>query len=210
MLIVGAKGFAKEVLEVLHQQGPLPTIAFYDDMSADVPDFLFDRFPILKTPDEARSFLAKGDGAFTLGIGNPSTRRLLYQKFIALGGTFTSTVSPKAILGHYGTRFGEGCNIMSGSVLTNDIRLGIGVLVNLNCTVGHDCQIGDFTELCPGVHLSGNCILEDDVFVGTGAVILPGIKIGRGAKVGAGATVVKNVEPHTTVLGNPAKPKPLG
>ena len=49
-------------------------------------------------------------------------------------------------------------------------------------------------------------VIEDDVWIGHYAVILPGCKyIGRGAIVGAGAIVTKNVEPYTIVAGNPAK-----
>lgn len=48
-------------------------------------------------------------------------------------------------------------------------------------------------------------IVEDDVAIGMGALILPGIMIGQGATVGAGAVVTENVPPHSTVIGNPAR-----
>ena len=48
MLIVGAKGFAKEVLEVLHQLNETEDVVFYDDVNKDAPDFLYGKFPILK------------------------------------------------------------------------------------------------------------------------------------------------------------------
>lgn len=47
--------------------------------------------------------------------------------------------------------------------------------------------------------------VEDDVWIGTGAIILKGVTIGRGAIVGAGSVVTKNVEPYSIVGGNPAK-----
>jgi len=48
-------------------------------------------------------------------------------------------------------------------------------------------------------------IIEDDVWIGAGAIILPGIKIGEGAVIGAGAVVTNNVEARTIVAGNPAR-----
>ena len=47
MLIVGAKGFAKEVLEVAHQLNKLDNLVFYDDVNEQVPVKLFGKFPIL-------------------------------------------------------------------------------------------------------------------------------------------------------------------
>lgn len=48
-------------------------------------------------------------------------------------------------------------------------------------------------------------IIEDDVWIGSRVIILPGVKIGGGSVIGAGAVVTKNVEPYSIVAGNPAK-----
>ena len=49
-------------------------------------------------------------------------------------------------------------------------------------------------------------MIEDDVSIGAGAGILPGVRLGRGCLVGAGAVVTRDVEPYQTVVGNPARP----
>ena len=94
---------------------------------------------------------------------------------------------------------------MSGAVLTNDIRVGEGVLINLNCTIGHDVVIGDYCELSPGVHVSGNVTLEANVVLGTGAVVLPGVRIGANSVIGAGSVVNKDVPANAVAVGIPAK-----
>ena len=53
MLIIGAKGFAKEILEILHLRGELENLYFFDDVNDDVHGKLFGQFPILKTISEA-------------------------------------------------------------------------------------------------------------------------------------------------------------
>jgi acetyltransferase-like isoleucine patch superfamily enzyme len=54
-----------------------------------------------------------------------------------------------------------------------------------------------------GITAKGICI-EDDVWVGAGAIVTDGVRVGKGAVVGAGAVVNKNVPPHTVVAGVPA------
>ena len=56
MLIIGAKGFAKEVLEVLYQNNQTENIAFYDDVNDDVCGFLYQQFPILKNEAQAKKY----------------------------------------------------------------------------------------------------------------------------------------------------------
>lgn len=205
MLIIGAKGFAKEVLEVLHQLGQLDHLAFFDNVSTDIPDWLYDRFPVIRTLEEAATFFRDHGPAFTLGLGGPATRYALCQKMEAIGGELTATISPFAHIGHFGNNLAPGSNIMTGSVLTNDIQLGKGCLINLNCTIGHDCRIGDFVEMSPGVHVSGNCAIGHFCNLGTNAVILPKVTLGDNVVVGAGAVVTKNVPDNSLVVGIPAQ-----
>lgn len=205
MLIVGAKGFAKEVLEILNQLNQIENLVFYDDVSEDLPEMLYGKFRILRTIDEASDFFKNVDNRFTIGIGNPVLRKKLADKFIELGGVFTSTISPEANIGSFGNQLNEGINIMTGSVITNDVFIGKGVIVNLNSTIGHDCHIGNFVEISPGVSISGNCKIGDYAVLGTNATVLPKITIGKNVIVGAGAVITKDVPDNCLVVGMPAK-----
>lgn len=204
MLIIGAKGFAKEVLEVIYQADSLAQVAFYDDVSTDLPPLLYARFPVLRTAAEARDWLAR-DNRFTLGVGSPALRRALAEKLRALGGVLTTTLSPKATIGVFGNEIGAGCNVMTGAVLTGSITLGEGVLVNLNCTIGHDSVVQAYCELSPGVHVSGHVTLGPGGVLGTGAVVLPGVSIGANSVVGAGSVVTKDLPANVLAVGIPAK-----
>jgi sugar O-acyltransferase (sialic acid O-acetyltransferase NeuD family) len=205
MLIIGAKGFAKEVLEVLHELNQLDNLLFYDDVNIDIKAELFGQYKVLKSLEAAKSYFDKVDNRFTVGVGNPFLRKLLSDKFTELGGVFTSIISPFARIGHYGNSIDVGCNIMSGVVITNDIILKKGVLINLNCTVGHDCVIGEFVEMSPGVHISGNCTIGSYSALGTNSSVLPKIKIGKNAVIGAGSVVNKDIPDNCVAVGVPAK-----
>jgi acetyltransferase-like isoleucine patch superfamily enzyme len=60
-------------------------------------------------------------------------------------------------------------------------------------------------HLAPGARLAGCVTIEDFAMVGTGASVLPRLRIGKGAVVGAGAVVLEDVPPWTVVAGNPAR-----
>ena len=205
MLIVGARGFAKEVLEIFAQLNQTENICFYDDVNFHTEPGFYQHFKILTKRSQVEAYF-KEDNRFTIGIGNPTIRRKIYHDFIAIGGKFESTISPLAHIGHYGNIIGDGCNIMTGAVITNDVKIGKGCLINLNCTIGHDTMIDDFVELSPAVNISGNCKIGSQCNIGTGAILLPKVKLGANVTVGAGAVVTKDVAEGMTVIGVPAKP----
>lgn len=66
-------------------------------------------------------------------------------------------------------------------------------------TLGHDPQSPEFADK------GGDVIIGDRVWIAYRAILLPGVTIGEGAVVGAGAVVTKDVEPYTIVAGNPAQ-----
>lgn len=205
MLIIGAKGFAKELLQILYVNSYGRSIYFYDDINEDVPSPLFNKYIVIRDTDAAKQ-LFQHQPEFCLGIGDPKLRYKLAEKFSAIGGTLTSVISSDAKIGNFNNSIGEGTVICGGTQITNDIIIGKGCLINLNCTVGHDVVIGDYCELSPGVHISGNVKVGNTTSIGTGAVVLPKVILGSNVTVGAGAVVSKNVEDNTVVVGIPAKP----
>lgn len=108
-------------------------------------------------------------------------------------------------------QIGLGAVLCPFVTLTSNIRIGRHFHANLYSYVEHDCVIGDFVTFAPGVHCNGNVVIEDHVYIGSGAILRQGkpgqpLVIGRGATVGMGAVVTKNVAPGSTVAGNPARP----
>lgn len=205
MLIVGAKGFAKEVLEVLHQQNYSEDIVFYDDVNSDVPEFLYARFKVLKSFEEAENYFKTVVQGFTIGIGNPILRKKLSDKFINIGGLYASTISTGALISSFNVNIGEGSNILHGTIFSNDVKLGKGCIVYYNSIITHDCIVGDFVEISPSVTLLGRVQIGDYCQIGTNATVLPGIIIGRNVIVGAGSVVTKNIPDNCMVIGIPAR-----
>lgn len=204
MLIIGAKGFAKEILEIFKQNNQLDNLAFYDDVNHDIGDFLYKQFPILKNEKQAKSHFSINN-EFTIGIGNPVLRKKLYDKFIALGGKFVSAISPQATIGSFDVEIGVGSNVLSNATFSNSTKIGIGTIVYYNTTITHDCVVEDFVELSPNVILLGNVTVGSYTQIGAGAVILPKLKIGKNVIIGAGTIVIQDIPDNAVVVGTPGK-----
>lgn len=205
MLIIGAKGFAKELLEVCHQLGETKQLAFYDDVSSDLPEKLYGRFEILSSETAAKSYFKNTDNRFALGLGNPVLRKKMAEQFTNWGGELISLISPKAHIGSFGVEIASGATILTGATITNEVKIGKGLLMYPNAIITHDCILGDFIELSPGATILGNCTIQALSQIGANATILSGIRISEQCTVGAGAVVTKDVEANKTVKGIPAK-----
>jgi hypothetical protein len=106
---------------------------------------------------------------------------------------------------------GEGFLLCPFVTLTSNIKIGKAFHANTYSYVAHDCVIGDFVTFAPRVTCNGNVQIDDHAYIGAGAILKQGtpekpLIIGKGAVVGMGAVVTKNVAPNTVVVGNPAKP----
>jgi len=99
---------------------------------------------------------------------------------------------------------GNHCGINEGVYILGHSRTSIGNRVVLSARV---MLIDSGLDLSASSrpHLDGRIIIEDDVWVGAGAVILDGVHVGRGAVVGAGAVITRDVAPGDIVAGVPAR-----
>jgi len=117
-----------------------------------------------------------------------------------------------------GARIGRDGNICDHVFIENDVVVGDSVTVKCGVQLWDGLRIGDRVFIGPNVTFTNDrfprskqypdaflqTVVEDDASIGANATILPGVRIGRGAMVGAGAVVTRNVPPYATVVGNPA------
>jgi sugar O-acyltransferase (sialic acid O-acetyltransferase NeuD family) len=203
MLIIGAGGFAKEILEIVEQNGQLSNLAFYDDVNAETIK-VFDRFPVLKNAVQVKEYFRERGNQFILGIGHPQIRFQMNEKFITLGGELFSCISKFSRIAQYQVSIGGGTNILDHAIISSNVAIGKGCLIYYQAVVTHDCILGDFVELSPGATILGRCHIGSFTQIGANATILPNIKIGKNVIVGAGAVVTKNVSDNVVVVGIPA------
>jgi sugar O-acyltransferase (sialic acid O-acetyltransferase NeuD family) len=205
MIIVGAKGFAKELLQVCQDLNLTDHLAFFDNVSKDIPEKLYGQFPILRNEQEVLNHFSSHGNHFALGIGVPVNRHNLCALLESWGGMLTSVISPRANIGNYGLSIGIGATILDNTNITSQITIGKGILMYPNAIITHDCFIGDFVELSPGATILGMCTIGNLTHIGANATILPGKKIGCNVVVGAGSVVTKDIPDNCVVAGVPAK-----
>jgi sugar O-acyltransferase (sialic acid O-acetyltransferase NeuD family) len=203
MLIIGAKGLAKEILQILEAKNKINKLVFFDDININDPRYVYDNYLILRTDQEIKEYF-KQDNRFALGIGNPKLRKKLCDRFEKLGGMLSSVTDKTTTIGNY-TVIEDGCILMAGVKISNGVNIGKALLAYYDVVITHDVSIGDYVELSPGSKLLGHVKVEDEVHIGSGAIILPKLKIGKGSIIGAGAIVTKDVKPGFIVVGNPAR-----
>jgi sugar O-acyltransferase (sialic acid O-acetyltransferase NeuD family) len=131
----------------------------------------------------------------------------LKSKLIAHYGLdrLRTVFAPDAYVSKHAT-LGPGCIVQRAVHVGPDVVLGTAVKMNVGAAIHHDGKIGDCVTLAPGCRVLGNVTIEDRVYVGSHAVILPRIKVGKGATIGAGAIVAADVPEGMTVVGVPARP----
>ena len=208
MIVIGAKGQAKDLLEDLISSKygfDESNLFFYDDVSVNVSNKLYDKFKIIKSIDEVKEIFNDYSKEFSLGIGTPKYRKELSNKFIIAGGELKTIISEKSEIGSFDVKIGIGTTIMHGSIISNSVSIGKGTLINVNCSISHDCEIGDFVELSPNVAITGHCTIGDWTSIGTGATVIPNVKIGNNCVIGAGTVVTKDVPDNCVVVGVPGK-----
>ncbi|MBR0826177.1 acetyltransferase [Bradyrhizobium manausense] len=207
--LVGTGGFGREVMPYLkaaRQRAEFAgSLAFVD---IEQKTSTLNELPVMLEAD----FLSHSAGKryFNIALDNGHKRREISDAFIAKGCVPRSIFAPNAVVLD-GVEIGEGAIFCAFSMATSNARIGRFFHANIYAYVAHDCTIGDFVTFAPGVKCNGNVVVEDHAYVGTGAVIKQGrpgkpLVIGRGAIVGMGAVVTKDVMAGTTVVGNPARP----
>lgn len=213
IVVVGAGGFGREVLDVIEARvesgDSLELLGVIDSgpREADLERLADRRIAYLGTEREwIRSM--RGDERFVVAIGSPTIRRTVAERLSGFGLSALTVVHPRAVIGSR-SKLGAGVVVTSGVQISTNVSLGDHVHLNPGCIIGHDAILRDYVSVNPGAIVSGNVEVEQGSLLGAGSTILQGLIIGERSVVGAAACVTKNVDPGTTVVGIPARTRSI-
>lgn len=201
--IVGAGGFAREVawlIEDINEVSPTWEIVGFIDENSDLIGKELNGYKVLGGID----YLNNQEKAnVIIAIGTGEVREKLVSKI--KNHIFPILIHPSVIKSKL-IQIGEGTIICAGSIITTNIEIGKHVIVNLDCTIGHDVILKNCTTILPSVNVSGNVIIGESTMIGTGSAIIQGLEIGSNTIIGAGSVVTKNIPSYCTAVGSPARP----
>lgn len=201
----GAIGQAKGAREVIRHCGS-QIIAVFDD-NPDHPS-PFPNVPIYYGWDRFLDWIKgqdRSDMGFCVGITDGKMRLELHEKLTRMDLKPVTIAHPSAVITQDAI-IGEGTQIMAGAIIGPEAKVGKQCIINANASIDHDNVLEDGVEISPGVTLCGLVRVGRCAWIAAGATVLPRIKIGQGALVGAGSLVNKDVPDDTTVVGIPARP----
>jgi sugar O-acyltransferase (sialic acid O-acetyltransferase NeuD family) len=204
--IIGAGGFGREVKTILDSINKVTPsyffVGFYDDGLQKGE--IVNGFPVLGGVEDINEI--NEDCSIVIAIGDPKIKSSIFNKISNARIDFPNVIHPNVLISDDFVEIGVGNIICAGCIITCNIVIKDFVILNLMCTVGHDTTIASFSSFMPSVNISGEVLIEERVYVGTGAKIINQLEIGQNTIVGAGAVVSKSLPENCTAVGIPAKP----
>jgi UDP-perosamine 4-acetyltransferase len=203
IVIIGAGGHGKVVLDAIRCQGRDRPIGFLDADPALQGKAVCGLSVIgnLNAIGKLRQEAVRGA---IVAIGDNRVRQQYVTEALAGGFELISVIHPAATVAQSVT-IGRNVFVAAGAVVCVDARLGDGVVVNTLAVVDHECDVHAVAHICPAAVLTGRVRVGERAFVGTGARVLPCLTIGIAAIVGAGAVVRADVPDGATAVGVPAR-----
>ena len=164
----------------------------------------YEGYPILGKDIDARSLYRKYQNCeLIISPDSPLIRKRLVHYYSEVGFSFATLISPNAYVSKT-AKVSEGCVVQAGVILSAFVKIGRFVKLNVRSTIMHDNTVGDYVTIAPHAVGLGGVQINSMAYIGANATILPHLRVGEQAVVGAGAVVTKQVEAHKTVKGIPA------
>lgn len=205
IIIVGAGGMGGDtqwLIERINQVSETyQLLGYIDDGIAE--GTMINGFPVLGGMQVLKTVSEPTSVAFA--IGNPGVRKKLREMTAENPYlNYPNLIDPSVIMSDR-VQLGEGNIICASVILTMNPVIGDFNLICNRSIVGHDDRIANYNTLYPGVLLSGNVTLEEQIELGTGSQVIQGLQIGKNVVIGAGGTVIRNIREAGTYVGTPVR-----
>lgn len=204
LYIIGAGGFGREVawlVERINSVKPTWNLKGFIDDNETLWGSFDGGYPVFG----GCKYIASLENVYAVcAVGSAKVRKQIIDKLKDTSVKFATLVDPSVLLSNR-VKIGEGSIVCAGTIITVDVSIGDHVIVNLDCTIGHDAVIDDFVTIYPSVNVSGNVLIGECSELGTGMQIIQGKKVVSNTIIGAGAIVVKDCNESGTYVGSPAK-----
>ena len=200
LIIIGTGGHGKDVLDTVNEICEWEKIAFLDDKNESYPEL---GIKTIGRICDAQKFVNEFEYAF-VAIGKNDIRLELIKHIKELGYKIPTLIHPKAIISK-SVVISEGSIVLAGAVINTFAKLGIGAIVNIASSIGHESILEDGVQVSPGANVGGCSRIGKLSWICIGANVINNVVICEKSIIGAGSVVVKDIEFSGTYVGIPAK-----
>lgn len=199
LLVIGAGGHAKVVIEAIQAAIPACRIILADQDETKAGTILLGSIPI-----QLMSDWDDLPHQYHIAIGNNLIRQKFSKDAQQYGNKLYTVIHPAASVSPSSV-IGVGTFIAAKTVIGAESHIGENCIVNHGAIVDHDCRIDSFSHIAPNATLGGGVTIGRGCLIGAGAIVLASVKVGNNSVVGAGAVVTCDIPDDQTVIGIPAK-----
>lgn len=199
LIILGAGGHANTIIDLVRQASHYHLAGIVANPLPATSEVL--GVPVLGGEEVLQSLYDKGIRLMVNGVGAINRNRVRYEVFVRMaerGFAFPRIVHPKAAV-EPSAEIAAGVQVFGMAFVGSCVRVGFGAIINTGAIVSHDCKIGDFAHLTPGVLLAGSVEVGTGALIGMGVTTAIGVRIGEWARIGNGARINGDVPPHAIV-----------
>ena len=203
LLIIGAGNIGGFISYNLNAFGQYDLLGFLDDDPSKAGAQLYGS-TVLGNVASIEDYMGHEQLAVVVGIANPTVKARIAQMLERYNVIFPNFIGPQVWISEK-VLLGQGIIIYPGTTINYECNIDNFVIINMNCAIGHNCDFGQYATLAPGVNLAGFTNIGKHANIGIGATTIQGIQIGDYAQVGGQTMMIKDVPPHSVIVGNPAR-----
>lgn len=142
---------------------------------------------------------------FIVAIGNGKIRHDIMENINERGGITPTLIHPTAKISK-SAKIGKGVYIQMGAVIWTKAELGDYVIISPNAVIAHHSKIGHSSLVSTSCVVGASIDIGAYCFFGIGSIVITGVKkVGKNVMLGAGTTVIKDIEDNVLMVGSPAR-----
>lgn len=203
ILLIGGGGHCRVVIDTLRQQGGYDLVGIVD--AARPLGERLDGVPVIGTDADLGLLRREGvEHAFVAvgSLGDTAIRVRIAAQLQELGFLCPIVQHPTAVVAST-AQLAPGVLVAAHVVVQPGVDVGVHAILNTASSIDHDCRLGAFVHVAPGVVLSGQVQVGDHTHIGTGSCVKELMRIGGHSVVGAGSVVVADLPERCVAYGHP-------